>query len=77
MNIICLSKCGKSVEFWRDGRPTYIVPIRGFLADVVGVVLNYARKHLGCEPTIDGKLQERMDAADAALTRIAFGAEYR
>ena len=27
------------------------------------------------EPTIDAKLQERLDAADSALTRMAFGAE--
>jgi hypothetical protein len=60
-------------------RPAYIVPIRGFLADVVGRVCNYAVNclELEREPTIDAKLQERRDVTDAALTRMAFGAEYR
>jgi hypothetical protein len=77
VNIIRLSDCGRCVEYWRNGSRAYIVPIRGSLADVVGIVCEYSRKWLGSEPTIDSKLQERLDATDAALTRMSFGEEYR
>jgi hypothetical protein len=76
--VIDLSNDGQHVEAWHNGTRclTAAVAVYG-LHGAMGKCLAYLREWSGAEPTIAKGLKAKLDEADAAFARMAFGADYR
>ena len=78
INVISLSTDGRHVELWNNGNRIRTVAVQGRLHEAVDNCRQYIRQWGDDEcPTIERELQAKLDASDATLARMAFGAEWR